>query len=157
MLLALAALICAQLRHPQGQYSALTCSMPCPRVALLGSARPSHCSLCLCLPPGRALSLTLPGFVRWPACGLPPQILLYEIIAGVILAGLWATVSLLLRHWKAIEQPAAKQVGGLWHSLPSLAYKHLLWPAVGGARALTGSVSNWRSLGAVEPDVRWLQ
>jgi len=30
----------------------------------------------------------------------------------VIAAGLWATASLLLRHWKSIEQAAGKQVGG---------------------------------------------
>jgi len=39
------------------------------------------------------------------------QILLYESIALVIAAGLWATVSLLLRHWKPIEAHASKQVG----------------------------------------------
>ncbi|KAI7843994.1 hypothetical protein COHA_002532 [Chlorella ohadii] len=37
------------------------------------------------------------------------QILLYESIALVIAAGLWATVSLLLRHWKPIEAHASKQ------------------------------------------------
>lgn len=61
-----------------------------------------------------------------PACPLPDcdrrttsqlrclttlQILLYESIALVIVAGLWATVSLLLRHWKPIEAHASKQVG----------------------------------------------
>lgn len=39
-----------------------------------------------------------------------PQVLLYEIIALVIAAGLWATVSLLWRHWDSIEQHAGKQV-----------------------------------------------
>lgn len=43
---------------------------------------------------------------------LSPQILLYESIALVIAAGLWATVSLLLRHWKPIEAHASKQVRG---------------------------------------------
>jgi hypothetical protein len=37
------------------------------------------------------------------------QIMLYESIALVIAAGLWATVSLLLRHWKPIEAHASKQ------------------------------------------------
>ncbi|KAL4457583.1 hypothetical protein ABPG75_012448 [Micractinium tetrahymenae] len=37
------------------------------------------------------------------------QVLLYETIAVVIVAGLWATASLLLRHWGSIEQAAGKQ------------------------------------------------
>ncbi|KAL4440645.1 hypothetical protein ABPG77_000354 [Micractinium sp. CCAP 211/92] len=37
------------------------------------------------------------------------QILLYEAMAVLIVAGLWATASLLLRHWGAIEKAAGKQ------------------------------------------------
>jgi hypothetical protein len=36
------------------------------------------------------------------------QVLLYETIALLIAAGLWATVSLLLRHWDSIEAHASK-------------------------------------------------
>lgn len=36
-------------------------------------------------------------------CPFVVQILLYETIAGIVVVGLWATTSLLVRHWDAIE------------------------------------------------------
>ncbi len=40
------------------------------------------------------------------------QIALYEIIACLVLAGLWAACSLLIRHWNAIEASIAGQAPG---------------------------------------------
>lgn len=55
-----------------------------------------------------------PTHPTYPPSSLAPgykQVLLYETITVVIVAGLWATVSLLLRHWSSIELAAGKQVG----------------------------------------------
>ena len=53
-----------------------------------------------------------------PRCRRRNEIMLYESIAVIVLAGLWATVSLLLRHWDRIEgydqhpPQGGQQVGG---------------------------------------------
>ncbi len=36
-------------------------------------------------------------------------VLMYETIAVIVVAGLWATTSLLVRHWDAIEGYDSKQ------------------------------------------------
>jgi hypothetical protein len=77
-----------------------------------------------------SLACRLAGGILWQAtapCSLPCasvyrlQVLLYEIIALIIAAGLWATISLLWRHWDSIEQHASKQVRPLAKDIGRLA------------------------------------
>ena len=52
------------------------------------------------------------GMGRHPTRG--QHVLMYETIAAVVACGLWATVSLLLRHWEAIDASARPQVSPSW-------------------------------------------
>lgn len=84
-----------QARGVAAQAPKTLCLYPGAHCARLVTARPG-------LPPLQIMPL-----LRL-APHLHPQVLLYETITLVIVAGLWATISLLVRHWGSIEAHASK-------------------------------------------------